>query len=64
MPHHIGLFIADSGFESPEIDFESKVADLSGYFSTQNKPIEFWAMFEEGEKGHVWRYFVISELKQ
>ena len=48
----MSLIIADSCFKSLEIDFENKIWDLSGYFSTQNTPIEYWAMFETGEKGN------------
>ena len=59
----MGLILADSCFKSQEIDFENKVADLSGYFSTQNTPIEYWAMFEKGKKGCLEVIF-ISELKQ
>ena len=42
---------------------ENQVADLSGYFSTQNTPIEYWAMFEKGKKGLFGGNF-FSELKQ
>ena len=44
----MGLIIADSCFNSQEIDFENKVTDLSEYFFTQNTSIEYWAMFETG----------------
>ena len=47
----MGLILADSCFKSQDIDFENQGAELSGYFSTQNTPIEYWAMFEKGKKG-------------
>ena len=47
----MGLTVADSCFKSQEIDFENKVSDLSGYFSTQNTSIAYWAILEKGEKG-------------
>ena len=47
----MGLIIADSCFNSHVIDYENKVTDLSEYFLTQNTSIEYWAMFEKGEKG-------------
>ena len=59
----MGLILADSCFKSQEIDFGNQFADLSGYFSIQNTPIEYWAMFEKGKKGCL-EEIVISELKQ
>ena len=47
----MGLILADSCFKPQETDFENQFADLSRYFSTQNTPIEYWAMFEKGKKG-------------
>ena len=41
----VNIIITDYCFKSQEIDFENKIADLSGYFSTQNAPIDYWAMF-------------------
>ena len=46
----MGLIIADSCFNSQEIDFKNKVRDLSEYFFTQNTSIEYWAMLGKGEK--------------
>ena len=48
------IIIADSCFKSKEIDFENKVEDLSGYFSTQNNPIDYWAVLKKAKKG-CWR---------
>ena len=59
----MGLTIADSCFKSQEIDFENKVADVSGYFSTQNTPIGYCALFEKAKKGSL-EVILISELKQ
>ena len=59
----MSIIIADSCFKSLEIDFENKIWDLSGYFSTQNSPIEYWAMFETGEKGNIRWFWVANQTE-
>ena len=39
------IVITDYCFKSQEIEFEKKIADLSGYFSTQNTSTDYWDMF-------------------
>ena len=46
----VNIIITDYCFKSQEIDFENKMANLSGYFSTQNKSIDYWAMFWKRQK--------------